>query len=93
MLTMGFGMKRKSIRTIDDVAQVIAYESGAVLTGMTFTLKDDGWLCTIKVRAVNGKALVTFIHAHDIEGILDIVDAALHTTSITLKWRGDRYIV
>lgn len=84
-------MTRRGIQTIDDMAQVIAYESGSVLTGMTFTLKEDGWLCTLKVRNQRGKSMVTFVHAHDIESILDIIDSALHTTSIKLKWREDQW--
>lgn len=84
-------MHRKGIRTIDDIEQTIAYESGSQLEGINFAKRPDGWLCILKVRTQQGKHMVSFIHAHDIESCLDIIDAALHTTAVNLKWRPDKW--
>lgn len=77
--------------TIADLEKTIAYQTGVVLEGITFTRKNTHWVMTIKVRGKKGEPLVAFVDAHTIADLLQFLDAAIHTKAVHLKWYPDRF--
>ncbi len=79
------------LKFIIDPVKETAWETGCVLTGYTFSLKEDCWLLTIKVKDTKGSHRVAFIQAPTIAACYEVWYSAMTTTSITLKWREDKY--
>lgn len=85
-------MKANAIQAfLGDSEKVVSYETGSSLRGFNFIRKEGGWLCVVKVTSVQGKAMVAFIHAQSPWDCLEVLCQALHTTTINLTWREDKY--
>lgn len=81
----------RGIRDISDVLKQTAFLTGYLMTGLNFSMRDDGWLLVVKVRSKKGGHLVTFIHAHSPEDCLDYLWEAMHRNDVKLKWREDKW--
>lgn len=79
------------LKFIIDPEKETVWSTGWMLTGYTFTKKDDGWLLTIKVRSRSAVSKVAFIHAPQIASCYELWYAAMTTTSVKLKWYDDKY--
>lgn len=82
---------KSGLKFIIDPEKETVWATGWMLTGYTFTKKDDGWLLTIKVCSQSGVNKVAFITAPEIASCYELWYSAMTTTSIKLKWRDDRY--
>jgi len=71
--------------------QIVAYETGSILTGYNIKQVDDGWLMMIRVKTARGKFMVTFIGAPTIDTCWELFYTAVTKTSYTLKWKQDKY--
>ena len=74
-----------------DLEQQIAYHTNSVFRGLSVTKKEEGWLIVLKVKDTKGVNRVSFTFAPTLESGFDLIAAAIHTTSVTLKWREDKF--
>ena len=81
----------KSFRDIAELSEVIAYQTGCVLTTISFVSVEDGWRIMLKVKDTKGSPMVSFVFAPTIEDGINLIHAAVHTTSVSLKWKEDKY--
>jgi len=67
------------------------WQTGWLLSGYTFTKRDDGWLLTLKCTSRKGVRKVAFIHANTVLDCYQLWYSAMVSNSFTLKWRDDKY--
>ena len=77
--------------TILALEHEIAYYTQCQLKAISFTKQDDGWRIMIKVLDRKDRKMVSFTWAPTIEDGLFLVQQALTTTSVSLKWKPDQY--
>lgn len=80
-----------NIHIIDQLSEDIGFYTNTCLLAVNCTKVEEGWRVMLRVRSTTGKVLVSFTTAPDPTSCFELIDAAIHTTSITLKWKADKY--
>jgi len=72
-------------------SKVMAYETGYTLHSYTLRSEEPGWLLVIRVNALKGGRLVTFIKADSIYTCYELWLTAMTSKALTLRWYPDKF--
>lgn len=75
----------------DGLEENVAYETGATLEEVRLTRQGRQWRLIIKVTTEKGTKKISFTTAPSLSDVLYLFERALNSTSVTLKWREDKY--
>jgi len=85
------GKLTMNIHIIDQLSEDIGYMTNTCLLAVNCTKVEEGWRVMLRVRSRNGAVKVSFTSAPTPADCFELIDKAIHTTSITLKWKDDKY--
>lgn len=85
------GKLTMTIHIIDQLSEDIGYMTNTCLLAVNCTKVEEGWRVMLRVRARSGKVMVSFTYGPTPTDCFELINAAIHTTALKLKWKDDKY--